>query len=154
MRRNEKQINDDKVIHEILMKSFVCRLGLYDNEYPYVVPLNYGYRDNTLYFHCALQGRKIDLIKKNNKVGFEIEQAHEVLKNDVSCKWTTKYRSIIGNGTIEIISDFDKKKDGLDIIMQHHGKNDNEYNSKAVESVFVLKLKIENLTAKQSGDWG
>lgn len=152
MRRKDKKVTDEILIQEILKKSFICRIALFDQEYPYVVPLNYGYKNNALFFHCAIQGKKIDLIKKNNKVGFEIEQNHEILKSEISCKWTTKYRSIMGQGKIEIISDFEKKKEGLDIIMQHHGKKDNKYNEKIVEKILILKLEIVNLSGKQSGD--
>ena len=81
MRRKEKEIIDQNIIEEILTNSFICRVAFFDEEYPYIVPMNYGYRDNTLYFHCGLQGRKIDLIKRNNKVGFEIEHKHEIIKN-------------------------------------------------------------------------
>ena len=153
MRRLDKQINDDKIINEILSKSNICRIALHDDVYPYVVPLNYGYHKNSLYFHCALTGKKIDLIKKNNKVSFVIEQGHKVIKSDISCNWTTKYRSIFGQGMIDIITDHQKKKEGLDIIMQHHGKNDNFYNKSIVDKILILKLSIKSMTAKQSGEW-
>ncbi len=153
MRRNEKEIKDTKIIKEILVKSNICRIALIDEEFPYIIPMNFGYYKNTIYFHCAKEGRKIDLIKKNNKVGFEIEQSHKILKDKKSCKWTTEYRSIIGFGKIVIINDFDEKVRGLDILMTHHGKKDNIYNEKAVNNVVILKLKIEGLTAKQSGKY-
>ena len=153
MRRLDKQIKDEKIINDILLKSKICRIALFDKEYPYIVPMNYGYYNNALYFHCAQKGKKIELIRKNNNAGFEIEQGYEILKHDISCKWTTKYRSIFGQGKIEIISDFEKKQEGLDIIMQHHGKYNNEYNKNNIRNIFVLKLEIENITAKQSGIW-
>ncbi len=153
MRRNEKEIKDKEIIKEILIKSNICRIALHDEEFPYIIPMNFGYFKNTLYFHCAKEGKKIDLIKKNNKVGFEIEQSHEILKDKKSCKWTTKYRSIIGFGKIAIINDFNEKVRGLDILMTHHGKKENIYNEKAVNSVVILKLKIEGLTSKQSGEY-
>lgn len=151
MRRKEKEIVEQNIIEEILSSSSICRVALFDNEFPYIVPMNYGYKENTLYFHCALQGRKIDLIKQNNKVGFEIEHNHELITDDVSCKWTTYFTSIIGNGFMEIVTNHKEKVAGLDILMQQHGKNDNEYPDKAVEQVLVLKLKINYLTAKKSG---
>ncbi len=122
MRRKEKEIKDRKIIEEILSTSLICRVALFDNECPYVIPMNYGYKKNTLYFHCAPQGKKIDLIKQNNKVGFEIEQTHEIIKNNISCKWTTNYSSVIGNGVIGIVTDYNEKIAGLDILMQQHGK--------------------------------
>ena len=149
MRKSNKEIKDRAVIEEILSKSLICRIAISDADYPYIVPMNYGYSDNALYFHCATEGRKIDLIRKNNRVGFEIEDDYEIVKSDISCKWTTKYRSIIGYGDIEIISDHEEKKQGLDILMKHHGRNDNEYDDRIVEKVLILKLEIKNLTAKQ-----
>ena len=70
MRRKDKEITDEKVINEILEKAKVCRLALFDKDYPYIVPMNYGYKDNALFFHVAKEGKKIDLIKRNNNVRF------------------------------------------------------------------------------------
>ena len=153
MRRKERKITDQETINKILSESLICRIALFDDDFPYIVPMNYGFKDNALYFHCATEGKKIDLIQKNNKVGFEIEAEHEILKFEQSCKWTTKYRSIIGTGEIEIIRDFEEKIKGLDILMQQHGKHDNSYNSKHVDNVFILKLNVLSLSAKQAGDW-
>jgi nitroimidazol reductase NimA-like FMN-containing flavoprotein (pyridoxamine 5'-phosphate oxidase superfamily) len=154
MRRKDKKIENQAIINEILEKSQICRLAFFDEEYPYVVPMNYGYQDNTLFFHCATHGKKIDLIKKNNKVAFEITSFHEIIKKEVSCDWSTKYRSIMGIGEIEIITEAEEKKKGLDIIMKQHGRAMNSYDDKSVKRVLVLKLPIQDLSAKQSGDWG
>jgi len=59
MRRKDKQINDIAAIEDILSKASVCRLGLCENNQPYVVPLCFGYKDNALYFHCAMEGKKL-----------------------------------------------------------------------------------------------
>ncbi len=153
MRRNEKRITNEEIIGEILQKSQICRIAIFADEYPYIVPMNYGYRNSVIYLHSALEGRKIELLKHNGNVGFEIEQEHEVIKDKVSCKWTTKYRSIIGYGNIELINDKKQKVEGLNIIMEHHGKKENVYSNKAVDNMIVLKLHIKDLTAKQSGKW-
>jgi nitroimidazol reductase NimA-like FMN-containing flavoprotein (pyridoxamine 5'-phosphate oxidase superfamily) len=150
MRRTEKEIEDQNIIHKILSTSIICRIGLFDEEYPYVIPVNYGYKNNSLYVHCAPHGKKIDLIKKNNRACFEIEEPHKILEDEISCKWTTKYRSVIGFGNIEIITDFEEKKKGLDVIMIQHGKTENTYSAKLVNQVVILKLNIKNLTGKQS----
>ena len=153
MRRKDKLIEDKAIIEEILSTALICRIALFDTEYPYILPMNYGYYEHVLYFHGAAEGRKINLIKQNNKVGFEITHSHKVLEDEVSCNWTTKYRSIIGAGTIEIITNFEEKKKGLDIIMQQHGKKENSYKDKVVERVVVFKLTINHLSAKQSGKY-
>ena len=153
MRRKDKKITDKDIILEILQAAHICRIAIHTDDYPYIVPMNYGYKENVIYLHSASAGRKLDLLKQNNKVGFEIEQGHEIIKDEVSCKWTTKYRSIIGFGDIEFINDKAQKLAGLTIIMEHHGKKDNIFSEKAVESVVVLKLHIKALSAKQSGKW-
>ncbi len=77
MRRKDREITgiDEKL--EIIAKCKVCRIGLSENNYPYIVPINYGYSFNdrklALYFHCAPEGKKIDIIKKNNNACFEID---------------------------------------------------------------------------------
>jgi nitroimidazol reductase NimA-like FMN-containing flavoprotein (pyridoxamine 5'-phosphate oxidase superfamily) len=153
MRRNDKEITDYRIIEEILSKSVICRIAIMDQEAPYIVPLNYGYFNNQLFFHAAAQGRKIDLLKVNNKVCFEIDYAHEIIKTELSCNWTAKYRSVIGYGIIEMTNDIDQIKNGLNIIMSHYGRSENTYDEKYLQRIVLLKLKIESISGKQSGDW-
>ena len=154
MRRKDKEIEDKVIIEEILSKSEICRVAMMDGDKPYIVPLNYGYHDNAIYVHSAPLGKKIELLKKNNKVCFEITYKHEIIRPKLSCEWTTRYRSVIGYGTVEIITDFDQKIRGLDIIMTQYGRSTcNEYKDKQVEFIVILKLIIEEISGKQSGDW-
>ena len=154
MRRKEQEIKDKKVIKEILTESKICRIAIMDKNIPYIIPMNYGYSNNCLYMHSAPSGKKIDLLKHSNKVCFEIDYASEIIKNDLSCDWLTKYRSLIGSGTIEIITDTEQKKQGLNILMAQHGKTKNNvYKEEQVKKIVILKLKIEQLTGKQLGDW-
>jgi hypothetical protein len=154
MRRKQHEITDQGIIENILSKSEVCRVGILDGDKPYIVPLNYGYKDNAIYIHSAPLGKKIELLKQNNYVCFEIEFHSEVYRKDKACDWGTKYRSVIGYGSIDFITDFEQKKAGLDIIMAHYGKNDNNvYQDKQVEFIVILKLNIEEITGKQLGSW-
>ena len=153
MRRTEREIKDHNLLEQLLKNANTCRLAIHDAPYPYIVALNYGYENNSLYIHCAKEGKKIDLLKQNNKVGFQIEIGSEIVKHDESCQWTTKYRSLVGSATVEIIDEHSEKVKGLDIIMKHSGKHDNSYNSKAVEKVLILKVSIQEITGKQAGDW-
>lgn len=66
MRRAEKEITNRREIDSILLKATVCRIGFIDHETAYIVPLNFGYSDNCLYFHSAPNGKKIDLLKKKS----------------------------------------------------------------------------------------
>jgi len=151
MRRSEKEITDPTVIEAILRNSPLCRIGLVDGEEAYIVPMNYAYAEDTLYFHSAPQGRKMELIRKNNRASFEITGTEVVVKGALPCDWTSVYRSVMGRGSMEIVEDSEAKKAGLDLIMRKHGA-DGElvYRKSSLDRMVVLKLKIESLTAKQS----
>jgi uncharacterized protein len=153
MRRKDKEITSKIIIEEVFQKSDLCRIALIDQDKPYIVPLNYGYSEGKLYFHSAPSGRKIDIIRKNNKVCFEIEYGCEIIKSETSCQWSAKYRSVIGYGTIEIITDNIHKKEGLDIIMTHYGKTNNSYDDNKMNRMVILRLTIDEIACKQSGIW-
>ena len=154
MRKTNQEITDKSVIEEILSKSEICRIAMIDNDLPYILPFNYGYKDNCIYIHSAPEGKKIDLLKKKNTICFEIEQIAKIIKHNKACKWATTYRSVVGYGDVEIITDYDKKKQGLEIIMTHYGAPDNlEFELKQVESIVILKITISKVTGKQSSNW-
>ncbi len=152
MRREEKAITDMKEIEEIINKAEVCRLAFAVENTPYVVPVNYGYKEKCLYVHCAKEGRKLDMIRKNNTVCFEVDVDQKIVdKGDVACKWTTLYRSVIGYGDASIIDDFQQKKKALEIIMEHYsGRTDFEYTDNAIEQVGIIKVEITSLSGKQT----
>jgi uncharacterized protein len=154
MRRKDREIHDPDLIHSILANNTVCRIAITDIEAPYIVPLNYGYSGNQLYFHSAPEGRKIELLKKNKFVCFEIEEQVEVIEGEKACDYTTHYRSVIGYGSVDLVSDFQEVKEGLDIIMRQHGRVErNEYNEKYRGKILILKLRIVRISCKQNGNW-
>jgi hypothetical protein len=154
MRRTDKKVTDPQVIEEILSKSELCRLGLVDNGEAYIVPVNYGYKGNVIYIHSALEGRKIDILRKNSAVTFEITYSSKVIENDIACKWGTRYRSVMGRGNIQIETDANEKRKGLDIIMKKHNAGENlVYDDAVLVRLVLLKLTITSITAKQSGKW-
>ena len=154
MRRKEQEITDKDIIDKILNESEICRIAMVDGTEPYIVPLNYGYSNNVIYLHSAPAGRKMEIIGANNRVCFEIEYGLEIIKKDEPCQWSAKYRSVIGYGNIEIVTDTENKKKGLDIIMQKYGYQvPGNYNEGSLSRMVLLQLKIEKLTGKQSGDW-
>ena len=150
MRRREREIRDQAGIQEILEKGLVCRLGLYDGQYPYVVPMNFGYRDGRLYFHCAAEGRKIDILQKNDRVCIEVDIDSRILRGDTPCRWAAKYRSVIGFGRARIIDDDKAKKAGLDVIMAHYGGSGGDYDEKSLQRTSLIEVVLESITGKQS----
>jgi len=151
MRRKEKEITDKTAMESIILKSSVCRLAMSEEDRPYIVPLCFGYVDDTLYFHSAREGRKLDILKNNNKVCFEFDIDHEIVEADDACKWTMKYQSVIGVGKGSIIEDLESKRKALTIIMQHYSRNFYEYPDKTVKKIVIIKVEIEHMTGKKSG---
>ncbi len=151
MRRNDKQINDVAVIDDILRRAVVCRLGLCDGRRPYVVPVSFGFADNALYFHTAGEGQKVDILRRNSNVCFEVEVDCEVVKADKACDWGMNYKSVIGFGTAVFIEEVALKRKGLDVIMRQYSSGSFEYPAKAIEGIAIVKIEIESMTGKQSG---
>lgn len=150
MRRSEKEISDPKIIHDLLRSANIVRIAMIDGDEPYMVPLNYGYKDNALYIHSAKEGRKIDILKKNPRVCFEIEGKTELKTGPKACDWTLKFESLIGYGTVEILENSDEKIAGLDILMGQFNGPQKEYHAKHVDAIYILKLTIESISGKQS----
>lgn len=96
MRRKDKEIKDRAAIESIIRCSKVCRLTMADGNLPYRIPLSFVYKNNTLYFHSANQGKKLDILKKNNQVCFEFDIDPKPIKADTGCEWEMKYKSVIG----------------------------------------------------------
>lgn len=151
MRRKDKEITNSSDLEVILQKAKVCRLGLFDGNLPYIVPVHYGYDTGEIFIHTAKEGKKIDLIKKNPKVCFEVELDHKVINTGIPCKWSTSYKSIIGYGTASFLTDIEEKKKALEILINHYSP-DTVYNfsKKMVDSVSIIKITIDRMTGKQS----
>jgi nitroimidazol reductase NimA-like FMN-containing flavoprotein (pyridoxamine 5'-phosphate oxidase superfamily) len=152
MRRKDKEITDKNEIESIIEKATLCRIGLSENEIPYVIPVNFGYKDNKIYFHSAPMGKKIEILKKNNNVCFEIDIDHELVMSDNICNSSMKYRSIIGYGKAFFIDDLNEKRDALNIIMNHYTSNDShDYNERLLKKLAIIRIKIHTMTGKKSG---
>jgi len=149
--RKDKEIKDKDEIESTIKRANVCRIGLAENNIPYVVPLVFGYKDNCLYFHSAPEGKKIDIIKRNNNVCFEIDTDCELVKSETACNWDIKYYSVIGFGKAFFIDDPEEKRTALNIIMKHYSGNSYEYPANEINEVAIIKVKINSMTRKKSG---
>jgi len=151
MRRREQEITDKSVIESILERATVCRIGLCDQDTPYVVPVVFGYKDNRLYFHSAREGKKIAILKRNNRVCFEVDIAQELVPSEAPCKWSVKYLSVIGFGKAFFVNGAREKREALNIIMEHYSRRSYEYPAEAIAEVTIIRVEIDTMTGKQSG---
>lgn len=151
MRRADKEIADREEIDKILRKATVCRLGLVDGAVPYIVPLSFGYEGNTLYFHSALEGKKVDILKRNAVVCFEFDVDAEPVRAETSCGWTMRYRSVIGSGTASFVEDPGGKSAALKIIMRQYTDGPYDFPEEMLPKIAVIKVVIGEISGKVSG---
>jgi nitroimidazol reductase NimA-like FMN-containing flavoprotein (pyridoxamine 5'-phosphate oxidase superfamily) len=152
MRRKDREVSDKDVIERIIMKSDVCRIAMANDNIPYIVTMNFGYSpgpDAILYFHCANAGKKLEMIRRNNKVCFEMDTDHKLHNGEKGCDWGMKYSSIVGYGEIFFVTEKEEKKKGLDCIMKHYGGEGNYlYDDSTIGRTIILRLDIKEIKGK------
>ena len=156
MRQAKREITEAAQIEAVIQRATVSRLALWDEGCPYIIPLNFGYTGRTLYFHCAPEGKKIDLIRKNPRVGFELEGTAEIVPHPhLACSWSAKYQSVIGRGTAVILTDPEAKRRALEIIMTHYAGTGRvwDFPEEQLGKMSALRVDIEAMTGKQSKEY-
>ena len=153
MRRQDRQVRDADVIKSVLSEARILHLGLVDDGQVYVVPLNYGWREEngeyTLFAHSAAAGRKIELIGSGAEVGFEMECGIEYFDADTACGWGNRYKSIIGEGRATLCQSAEEKRLGLSAIMAHYSqRRDFTFAEEMVNSTQVIEINVKELSCK------
>ncbi|MFC1737124.1 pyridoxamine 5'-phosphate oxidase family protein [Candidatus Hydrogenedentota bacterium] len=151
MRNKEKEITETADIESVITEAIVCHLAMVDGNKPYVVPISFGYRDGTLFLHTSPKGMKTNILRANPNVCFEFEVGVEMVKAEKACKWDVKYQSVIGWGKACFLDGNEAKREALDIIMGHYSDDAFEYEDDVVSKTAVVRVDIESVTGKQSG---
>lgn len=149
MRRTDREIRDPEAIESVIRDADVCRLAFSEEGIPYLVPLCFGYRKGVLYFHSALEGLKLDLIKRNPKVCFEMDMDHVLVRTADRC--TMHYRSVIGFGKAALVEDAVEKQEALDLIMHHYHQEPFAYSVATLERTAIIRVEIDEMTGKANG---
>jgi hypothetical protein len=138
-------------INALLLEMPVGHLGLAYESQPYIVPLNYLYSDGAIYFHCALKGRKIDYIKANSRVCFQVGRYGGLITSDSACSHNYQFSSVIVEGTIEEVTDVGAKETALRGIVAKYGDPaiaEKPIPAKKIEGVSVYRIKVETIAGK------
>ena len=124
MRQKNREVSNREELLEIMRRCDVCRLALNNEGYPYIVPLNFGLSVDedkiSLIFHSALEGMKLDLIRKDNRASFEMDGKHQLQYFEEQGYCTMAYESVIGSGTIRFLSDKEKEQALRALMDQYH----------------------------------
>ena len=152
MTKRERQITDPEKIRRILDMAKVLHLGLAVDNEPYVVPLNYGYIMEegklTLYLHSAQRGKKLDMLRANPDVFFEMDCDRMPFESKLPCQYGMVYSSIMGRGVAHIVEDVEEKKRAMTILMKTQTGKDFEFVDRLVSMVAVVRVDVSEYTAK------
>lgn len=154
MRRKDREITDFSRMAAIMQNCDCCRLGLVDHNEAYIIPMNFGYEivdsQVVLYFHCAREGRKLDLLPLQSSVAFEMDTGHRLVTGALGCNFSYLYQSIMGSGTVTIVTDPAEKLYALQRIMAHYTSSAQwEFPQNALEKTSVLKLSVQHWSCKE-----
>lgn len=149
----DKAIQDIIEIEEleaIIKRCKVCHVGMVDVNRPYVLAFNFGYEDQTIWLHCAKEGRKLDVLKRNNNVCVEFDTDHRLFArhDHVACSWRMAYRSVIVDGEAVFVDDYDEKMKGLGILMKNYSDKEFKYSKPAVDNIQIIKIPIASITGR------
>ena len=152
MTKREYKITDEQQIRGILDTARILRLGLAVDNEPYVVPLNYGYTMDdgklTFYLHSAVKGKKLDMLRANPNVYFELDCGLQPFEGKVACQYGLAYSAISGRGRAVLVEDVEAKKEAMSILMKTQTGKDFEFNERLVSIVAVIRVDVTEYTAK------
>lgn len=147
-------LEEQEKIESVILNSGICFVGMVDEDStPYVIPMNFGYRDGVIYLHSGPTGRSIDILNKNNQVCITFSTDHELVFQHpkVACSYRMKAKSVICYGRVAFPEDLDEKRRALDIIMRNYSGRDFEYSLPAISNVKIWKVSIDQISAKEYG---
>ena len=152
MTKREFQITDQTEIRRILGAAKVLHLGMAVNNEPYVVPMNYGHtlEDGklVLYLHSAVRGRKLDMLRQNPNVFFELNTDLEPFEGKVPCQYGLAYSSVMGRGVATIVEDVEEKKQAMTLLMKTQTGKDFSFEDRLVSIVAVVRIDVTEYSAK------
>ena len=153
MRRNDREITDQKAIEAFISGEAILRVAFYDQGEIYIVPVNYGYliADGrySFYFHGACAGRKFELAGTEPSVGFEIDGRYKLLEGETACRYSAAFQSVTGTGKLHLVEEREEKRRGLDTVMRQATKKaDWDYDDKVLERTAVFRLDVGKMSCK------
>ena len=141
-------------IESIIKKCQYCNLAMIDLEgKPYVVPMNFGYKDQVMYFHSGPEGKRLDCLLEKPEVCIALSTDHALRwqSSDVACSYSMKYRSVLIHGKAVFITETDEKIDALNVIMDQYTDEEYHYSEPAIKNVSVFKVVVKKIEGRAYG---
>lgn len=121
---------------------------------PYITPVNYVYEDDAIFIHTGFKGRKLENIRQNPRVCFEISSKGNLYISEKACEFSMRYWSILIEGKAEEMTDLAVKRMAIDSLMAKYGRGF-EFTAATdedLERVNVIRISIEELSGKMGVD--
>ena len=147
-------LTDRSEMEGIIRKCQVCHIAMVDPDgLPYVLPFNFGYEGNIIYFHSGKLGKKMDILAHdpNVCVEFSTDYLLRFQNEKVGCSYTMKYRSVLAYGKVEFIHDPEQKIRIMDIVMKNYTSGEFKYNTPSMTEVCCWIVRIDRLEGKING---
>lgn len=153
LRRHDKAMVDRAAIEAVLMTARYVTIAMCAEDEPYLVALNHGYdrERGCLYFHCARDGRKIDILAQNPRVwGMAVEDLGYL---DGECDHA--YRSVMFGGNVVFLESDGDKRRALEVMIRQQENNPDpviaeQMTDTRVSTVTVGRIDLESVTGKQA----
>ena len=146
-------IENKKEIEAVIKACKTCYLGMSVNDKPYVLPMNFAIDGETVILHSATEGRMWESIQQNPQVSINWTLGEELAWQNarVGCSYRVKSKSVIVEGKVEVIEDYEEKYRCLKILMSQYSDREFKFGKPSVKNVGVLKVHIEEISAKEFG---
>jgi len=148
MRKANREVKDFSQVEAILLRAEYIHLGFLDGAVPYVVPVNFGYKDRVIYIHGSAAGKWGECLRGSDRVGFNAVAQHELVRKLGACGYTSHYQSVSGFGRARLIEDPAQKIEALDVIMAHYDGPQGFYDEKILGITNALRIDVEAMTGK------
>jgi nitroimidazol reductase NimA-like FMN-containing flavoprotein (pyridoxamine 5'-phosphate oxidase superfamily) len=150
MRRSEKEISDGAELRRILEAARVCRVAMVDGDRPYLVPLSFALDGEDLVLHSAMEGRKLEVLRRNPSVCFEVEEGVEVAVGSTPCDTGMRFRTVIGFGEVEFVEDGAERARLLTLFVPRYGPVGVPISEVVARRTVVMRVRVRELTGKRS----
>lgn len=153
MRNKSNEVKEFSEIVDIISRCDTIRIAMFDDPYPYIVPVNFGEEiigdQVVFYIHTSYGGKKNDLLAKNPNIAFEMDCNHELYYRESNMSCNFRYESVVGTGRVEIVPEEEKEK-ALTLLMNHYHPESVKFNPKFVHITQCMKIVVNDMTAKRA----
>lgn len=153
MRRKDREVTAPSEIAEIMSRCGILRLAMNTDTVPYILPVNFGMEPDglTLYIHGAMNGTKYEVLKMDSRASFEMDCSTELELNTEDHECSMTYESVIGWGVIDELTNENDKRHALKMLMKQYHAEDFPFSDGPLPRTRVLRLTVQQRTAKRRG---